>query len=254
MSSLLNHTARFLFGALPRWPYPIVRGPLRGYPFILGAAAGEAGGVSVHLGCVEPEQTRCVTGLLKSGQVFFDVGANVGYYSLLASKAVGREGTVISFEPVSRNIAFLFRHLDLNRTTNVTVLPLACAELESVEIFIEGDDCSSGSLAKNAKDRGATVERHRQVVVPTVSLDSIADRLRVRPDLIKIDVEGAEYRVLSGARRLLTEVKPRILLSVHSAQLRNECLTLLSDLQYRVAPLDNTVAEEAMEFLAEPAS
>ncbi|MEX1027483.1 MAG: FkbM family methyltransferase, partial [Candidatus Paceibacterota bacterium] len=58
----------------------------------------------------------------------FDIGANVGYYTLLASKLVGRAGTVVALEPAVRNLTFLYRHVALNKADNVRVLPLACAD------------------------------------------------------------------------------------------------------------------------------
>ena len=102
--------ARLVFGEiLPNWPYPVMRGPLRGSWNILGATAGEAGGVSVHLGLQEVEQCRCLTNMLHAGQVFFDVGADVG------SRIVQDSGCVIAFEPMLRNLAFLHRDVRLNR-------------------------------------------------------------------------------------------------------------------------------------------
>src|ERR1017187_7151866 len=128
MPAFLHSATRFVSGRLlPRIAYPVMRGPLAGMKFILGAPAGEGGGASVFFGTVEPEQTKVLTETLSAGDVFFDIGANIGYYSLLAGRLVGPRGVVVAVEPVVRNLSFLYRHLELNRLRNVRVIPAACS-------------------------------------------------------------------------------------------------------------------------------
>jgi len=82
MNDLVRASARFVFGKLlPRWAYPVIRGPLKGAKFILGTLSGEGGGATVYFNMSEPEQTSAFVGALKPGQVLFDIGANVGYYT-----------------------------------------------------------------------------------------------------------------------------------------------------------------------------
>lgn len=250
---ILDAGARLIFGkVLPKLPYPVVRGPLRGNWYILGATAGAAGGVSVHLGLQEVEQSRCLTNLLRAGQVFFDVGANVGFYSLLGARLVGRGGRVIAFEPMPRNLAFLYRHVRLNRAENVTILPLACAEVLSTELFIAGKNHALGRLEGSSCEPERSPPQSPGLLVATISLDAAAGELGLRPDVIKIDVEGAELRVLEGAAHILTQVRPVLLLSVHSDQLRKACLAHLSERDYRIEPLNSPTVEGATEFLARP--
>lgn len=245
--------ARVIFGRLlPKLPYPVLRGPLRGLRFILGAAAGEAGGASVHFGLQEVEQCKCLAQILHLGQVFFDVGANVGFYSLLASRLVGSTGHVIAFEPVPRNIAFLHRHIVLNNAENVTILPLACTDRSSVGLFCEGENNALGHLAGLTDECELTSVPHRVSLVATLSLDEAAETLAVVPDVIKIDVEGAELRVLKGAKNLLGGVRPALLLSVHSAQLREDCLQFLESVGYHSQPLNKNALGFATEFFAQP--
>jgi FkbM family methyltransferase len=228
-----------------------LRGPLRGFRYFLGAAAGEAGGVSVHFGLQEIEQTARLTKLLQPGNVFFDIGANVGFYSLLASRLVGATGTVIAFEPLTRNIAFLNRHLALNRCHNVRVMPFACAERSSIQIFCEGENNALGHLAGSDRDEElATL--HRKSIVATVTLDEAVRLLGVTPQVIKIDVEGAELRVLWGASEIFATAHPVVLLSIHSNELRSRCLELLKARNYAIEPLDASTIEAAAEFVATP--
>ena len=91
-----------------------MRGPLKGAKFILGTLSGSGGGASVYFGMTEPEQTSAFVATLKNGQVFFDVGANVGYCTILGSRIVGSRGRVLAFEPAIRNVTYLYRHSILN--------------------------------------------------------------------------------------------------------------------------------------------
>lgn len=247
----LHTGARFVFGKLaPKWPYPVLRGPLRGCRYLLGATAGAAGGVSVHLGMQEVEQSQCLTKLLQAGQVFFDVGANVGFYTLLGSRLVRSIGQVVAFEPMPRNLAFLYRHVRLNRADNVTILPLACADTLATELFIAGENHALGRLEGRNGEAGGSSPRSSGMLVATISLDVAAEKLGLRPDVIKIDVEGAELRVLEGAANILAQVRPAIFLSVHSDRLRDACLAHLGKFGYQIEPLNSRSTEDATEFLA----
>lgn len=123
MESLIRRAGRLLFGrVLPRVAYPVLSGPLKSSRFILGSMAGHGGGASVYFNKLEPEQTDAMLQEMREGQVFFDIGANVGYYSILASKIVGKTGTVVACEPVVRNLTYLQRHVELNKADNVRIL------------------------------------------------------------------------------------------------------------------------------------
>lgn len=235
----VSTTVAFVFGRLlPRVAYPVLRGPLRGCRYILGATAGPAGGASVHFGVQEVEQLDWLTKLLSPGAVFFDVGANVGLYSLLASRLVGDDGRVFAFEPLPRNLTFLHQHMQLNRATNVAILPLACADRAGTELFCEGANNALGHLGSNNTNAETSSMR-----VDTTTLDDAARRFGITPDVIKIDVEGAELRVLCGAIRLLSDKRPSILLSIHSAELGENCLNFLSQQRYSAMALNSGETE-----------
>ena len=242
MNSWIRFSGRFLSRLLPRVAYPVIRGPLKGTKFILGALAGEGGGASVYLNMIEPEQTSAFVNTLKDGQVFFDIGANVGYYTLLAARLVGLQGKVFAFEPVIRNIVYLYQHISLNRMNNITIIPNACSDSLSLQVFSAGRNFAEGHLGE---DDG----NHNTFPVLTVSVDNVVQRLGVYPNVIKIDVEGAELAVLEGANTTLHKAKPKIFLSTHSDMLRSSCLEYLRecDYVYEVLSQDKT---NPSEFLA----
>jgi FkbM family methyltransferase len=228
---------RWLSGrVLPRLAYPVICGPLRGTRFILGAAAGEGGGASVYVNRVEPQKTRALLEILRPGQIVFDIGANVGYYTLLASKQVGPSGRVFAFEPFVRNISYLQRHVALNGADNVTVIPVACAERSFLAPFVAGADCATGHLKSSVQpDDG------RSEFVATIAVDEVVRKSGVIPDVLKVDVEGAEEQVLRGAAKTLAMAHPIVLLGVHSQALRSVCTDYLLALGYP----EPAVCEEA---------
>ena len=229
MPSPLRPFVRWLSGrVLPALAYPVLRGPLLGTRFILRSAAGEGGGASVYVNDVEPESTEALIRILRPGQVVFDIGANIGYYTLLASRQVGTSGRVLAFEPFVRNIAYLHRHVLLNDARNVTIVPVACAERSSIETFVLGANCATGHLSneKNGRRDSTTL------LVATAAVDDIVRACGLIPDIIKVDVEGAEARVLQGAAKTLADGRPILLLSAHSSALRAACTDYLRGLGY----------------------
>jgi FkbM family methyltransferase len=221
---LLRALGRRLVGALPKVPYPVLVGPLRGARIILGSLAGAGQGASVYVNAIEPEQTAAMVARLRPGNVFFDVGANVGYYALLAARLVGPQGAVLALEPEPRNLSFLYRHKALNRAENLLVVPVACAAEQSLAFFRSGRNFAEGHLSDAAAPGDA--------IVATTTLDLLAEKTGLTPTAVKIDVEGAELDVLRGARRVLTTARPTLFLSLHSETLSRDCLALLAELGY----------------------
>lgn len=227
--------------------YPVLRGRLRGARFVLGTLEGAGGGGSVYFDLVEPEQTAIFAENLNPGDVFFDVGANVGYYTVFGSRLVGSRGQVIAFEPVVRNLSHLYRHIIINDLQNVSVIPSACSDEISLAAFSAGQNTAMGHLAetneteKNESNKNLTL-------VSTVTLDSIAEKLTIVPNVVKIDVEGAELSVLRGAENIVLPAKPKIFLSLHSNILRTKCLAYLKEFGYRFEPLGDDKTN-TMEFL-----
>ena len=246
MSNLLRKIIRPVFGRLlPRIPYPVIKGPLKGTKFILGTHGGEGGGATVYFNMVERLQTQSFVEIIKPGDIIFDVGANVGYYTALGSKLTGAQGKVYSFEPLARNISYLYRHVKINKLNNVTIIPSACSDSLSILSFIESSNTAMGRLESSEI---SNTSETKSTIIPTVTLDAIADKIGRFPNVLKIDVEGAEVAVLKGAEKIISVAKPAIFLSVHSDQLRTTCLNYLRTFGYEFTPLQED-AHNSMEFL-----
>jgi FkbM family methyltransferase len=214
---------------------PILRGPLTGSTWYAGAAAGEGKGLSPCFNLCETEQLKLAAELSRGAGVCFDIGANVGLYSLLFARNARR---VFSFEPVPRNLAWLQRTIAANKLMNVTIIPAAVSSKLEIASFQQGNNCAMGKLS----DIG-------DMPALCVSVDDIVEKLGAIPDLVKIDVEGGELAVLRGAEQTLRRRAPKILLSTHGPTLKAACLEYLGSLGYlRVEPLDSPQYETAAEF------
>lgn len=157
-----------------------------------------------YFGVWEPDLTEFVRTRLREGDVFVDVGANIGYFTLLASKLVGPAGKVIAIEASPRIFAKLRANLERNHATNVDARNLAASDRRgSVKVYFASDS-NIGETSIGEKQGS-----HFEAEVPADSLDSLLtsqDLSRVR--LVKIDVEGAEWLVLSGMGNLLRNGHP----------------------------------------------
>jgi FkbM family methyltransferase len=215
---------------------PILRGRLAGKRWLIGTR------VSFFTGRYEKEQTRVFAESVHEADVVYDIGAHVGYYTVLASVIVGRRGRVIAFEPSPRNLTRLRKHVEVNRCGNVTILDVAVSDHEGVAPF--EDRCGSGTGHLSAS---GTVE------VRVVNLDALVARGEMPPpSVMKIDVEGAEAEVLAGATSVIARARPTLFLSTHSEELKETCYRLLSGCGYTFRPLDRPSVRDADEFLVIP--
>lgn len=156
---------------------------------------------------VEPE-LRELDRLLSPGDVFVDIGANVGLYTLKAARLVGPNGRVLALEPGAEAYRHLVSNLALNAFDWVTALKVAASDSEGEAVLHHvplGDDPQAFSLVANARAvEGETVR--------TVTLDQLVREQGLdRVDVIKVDVEGAEPMVITGAADTLARLKPAVI-------------------------------------------
>jgi FkbM family methyltransferase len=171
-------------------------------------------------GSFEPNEFALLTHVLGPGMVFIDVGANDGYYTLFASRRVGSTGKVVAVEPSTRERVHLRRNIARNKLDNVMVVPNAlgsCRQVAALRLAhgVHAGHNTFGSFAHE----GVQADNLEQVDVET--LDKVTSDLRLeRIDFIKIDVEGAEASVIGGARRVLSAMRPIVLLEINDTALR----------------------------------
>jgi FkbM family methyltransferase len=157
----------------------------------------------------EPEVVRKVISAIQPGMTVVDVGAHVGYYTLLFAKNVGSSGRVLSFEPLPANFAVLQKNVEING-------------LKYVELFTSALFSSSRELAINLPTNSNSGEASvtessdpKRMQIRATTLDAITSELNVRPDFIKIDVEGCEWDVIAGAQETIKRSRPAMLIELH---------------------------------------
>ncbi|MCK4266164.1 MAG: FkbM family methyltransferase, partial [Thermoplasmata archaeon] len=158
----------------------------------------------------EKSTTNLFKKYVKTGDVVVDLGANIGYFTLLAANIVGKEGSVYSFEPEPRNYSYLTKNIQINNYENVTALQKAVGEKTGmVKLFICSYDTGHHTIGqydgikdynpKQAEEEGEYVE------VEKVALDDFFEGSERPVNIIKMDVEGAEMLALRGMDRVIRE-------------------------------------------------
>ena len=193
---------------------PVLKGPLK-HSILPKTSASE--NLAMLLGRYEP---TVVSELLSAGPigVAYDVGAHLGFMSLVLSKLVGTTGRIFAFEPIPENRAAIDRLIELNRLHKVIqVTPLAIGESNGKKRMLLRECSSMHQLEEVYQGKGSNI--YSTVDVESCTLDSfIFERGNPFPQLIKIDVEGAEESVLKGALKTLEVYKPTFVVEIHGPQ------------------------------------
>jgi FkbM family methyltransferase len=154
-------------------------------------------------GDYEPHLLPHFRSLCRPGSVVFDIGANVGFHTLMLSQLAGAGGHVYAFDPNSENCRLILAAAEHHGLTNLTLLPIALAEQRGWVHFTQHLGTNGGFVSKDL----AALHGHG-TVVPTFALDELD---LPGADLMKIDVEGAEHKVLRGGAKLLARSRPAII-------------------------------------------
>ncbi len=214
----------------------ILTGILKGKKWIIGSH-----NKSVWLGKYERKQTKTFAEKCRGKNVLWDLGAHSGYYTLLF-KTVNKESTVYSFEPVESNSWYFQKHMDLNNLVKINHFKNAVSYKEGILKFARGNSVG-GKLCEKG-----------DMEVSVVKLSSLLENREIEvPDIIKMDIEGAEFEVLKDLKSLLSSnQKPLIFLSTHSRQDHDSCIDFMRLMEYHIIPLDAEDVFNAREFLLEP--
>jgi len=169
---------------------------------------------SYLLGTVEPETQHILQLWLRPGMCVYDIGANVGFITVIAARLVGDSGSVCAFEPVPMLADKAMHNADLNRLSRVSVHRVALSDQDGEAVFQTSQNLTMGKLANEESPEPDT---GNALVVVKRRLDTVVAAERLRdPDFVKIDVEGAEADVLDGATEVLRRARPALLVELHS--------------------------------------
>ncbi len=186
----------------------------------------------------ERQYVRALRSMIRPGDTVYDVGANIGFYTLLFSRWVGSAGQVIAFEPDPDNVNLLETNLAENGCDNVRVFPLALGEQRGMREFSR--DLVTGCTGRLGASLtyGEMTLGDRRVHLSRVlveSIDRLVDGGLSKPFLIKLDIEGGEYHALAGARRTIEEYRPVIVSELTDPE---QVLTYLRHCGYAIEDLD----------------
>lgn len=211
-------------------------------------------GFSLSLDLDDPEQNRLyfygeyderreadlISRVLDPGEVFWDVGANIGFFTLLAAARLGHTGLVVALEPAPAAWQQLNHNLSLNPYRNIVPLPIAASDREGTATLYFTPQGADGG----ANLYGALPRQSGSVPVPTLPLDLLREREGLPyPHFLKVDVEGAEYATLRGARDILTSGRPLLLVELKDERMQaggwtgEELANYLREFGYRPAGL-----------------
>lgn len=166
----------------------------------------------------------------------------MGYYSFIANQYISK-GKIYSFEPMPPNIDTFKAHLRLNKTRlindSITLMPFAVSDKEKEVVFSSSDMSTEGNTYVNSVLHSNSSKDH---IVKCFSVDGLLEQGYLKPDILKIDVEGAEFDVLKGAEQTIKKYHPNILLATHDCHLpgvQKLCVDYLQELGYELFVLSN---------------
>jgi FkbM family methyltransferase len=149
----------------------------------------------------EPLETELVKKEIKKGDVVLDIGANIGYYTLIFARIVGEEGKVFAFEPDPDNLALLKRNLEINGYQNTILITKAVSnKTEKIKLYLAEDDLGDHRIY-NSHDGRKSIE------IEAIKLDDYFENYNGRIDFIKMDIQGAEGLATQGGFNLLNKNK-----------------------------------------------
>ena len=197
-------------------------------------------------GDYELEVQQALLRELSPGDTLFDVGANGGFFSILGAKIVGDTGRVVGFEAHPETAHQCRQQLKLNQLHRATVIEAAICDRSGTITFSDG----SNSFNRHVVDDAA---KEPVVHVKAITLDEAAQLYGV-PDVIKMDIEGAELRALQGAQRLLREHRPTIIIEIHGLDLVQQILPLLKGYGYDIIDVTENEDDTFRKYIARAAA
>jgi FkbM family methyltransferase len=213
--------------------WPVLSGPLRGLKLRFNSLIQGR----VYFKAYERDKQLAFDKFLKRGDIFFDIGANIGLHSYYVSQHYP-DVRIFSFEPLKENANYIRETLTINSITNINVIEKAVSAASGEAFFDPSANNSTGTLS----------DEIMKVKVSTISLDDFINQSGLFPDVIKIDVEGAESRVLEGVRVFLNKRRPVFVIELHSPEQDIKVADFLKEFNYTIFRLKS---ERRSDFLVE---
>lgn len=194
------------------------------------------------MGLYEPEVANLIRESLRPGDIFYDIGANAGYFVLVAAESVGGNGKVFAFDPVPMHVAAIQEQITLNKLDTICkVIPLAISDHIGEVDFLLPDRCANAHLLEISAPHIDNKHKGKVIQVFSTTLDSFISE-NPMPTLIKMDIEGAEVIALNGANKLLSSPQPpKLIITAHSNNLGLQVEKILTEHGYKILTKDPSI-------------
>jgi FkbM family methyltransferase len=190
----------------------------------------------------EPALYKHLRHNLRPGATVLDIGAHVGQFSILMARWTGPRGRVYAFEPAPRTRSALEDHLALNGVSErVSVIPIAVSDRCGITEFYVSASSPENTLSRKHR----RIPQAKVIRVETTTIDAFCIERYLRPDLIKMDIEGFEFHALNGARQTLLCYRPEVVVEIHPMNWpeiginRSDVAALISSLGYSAVGLED---------------
>jgi FkbM family methyltransferase len=219
-------------------PLTVLRGTLAGRRLMLNLRYQ----MGYWLGLTEPDVQEVLNALIVPGDVVFDVGAEIGFFSVLAA-VLSRGGAVFAFEPNPENLEVLHQTAKMNSDLHLTIVPKAvgdgCRRAEFLT-YSRRPGVENASLLGRLPEAAACDPSGDRVPVDMTDLDAFSAGCGLLPAVVKIDVEGAEGLVLKGMSGLLISARPQLIIEIHSEAAQSAVARILAAHEYDTRPIGRT--------------
>lgn len=212
----------------------VTAGPLKGKRALLDMKNEK----SRWLGTYEPELVEACRQLIKTGTTIYDVGANIGYVSMIFAEFTGMEGKVLAFEPLPENVQRIRENAQLNNYAQIQVFENAVIDTERPVPFLRHQSVGMGKALGSA---GRTDQVYlAELNVKGIGLDEfVFEQGNPIPDLVKIDIEGGEVMALPGMKRILTQYSPILMIELHGEESEQTAWNVLNNCGYELFHMDD---------------
>jgi FkbM family methyltransferase len=213
--------------------------------FIATISAGPAKGLvfpvempqdkGMWIGTWETEFSEALAAEIKPGNICYDIGSYKGYYAgIMALKGAQQ---IYLFEPMPKNIQKITEMIQLNQSLPLNLVEAAVSNSDGEISFMIMEEDTMGKLEQSTFQQQN--KSNQKIQVKTLAIDSLVYQQGfIKPDFIKIDVEGAEFSVLQGAEKTLKEYKPVLMIEIHSKEIGKQCLEFLQSFYQTIYVLE----------------
>jgi FkbM family methyltransferase len=206
----------------------------------------DAMGHTIYFAIYDPAHSLLIK-KIKKGMTIFDVGANIGSTTLNFAKKVGSDGKVFSFEPDPLNYSIALKNISLNKFSCITLFNLGLGSIKETASLYNVNENNRGML--RILDKAGEPNNFSKSTIEIYTIDQIMTEKKIsRPDIIKIDVEGYELRVLKGAEKTLKEYMPILFIELDDNNLREQKSSALALIQY-VRSLGYVIVDASKDLL-----